>query len=172
MISSLKLQNSCSLEQLSSVIKNLTQDQFTNSFKGLSNSSIGMHVRHILEFYICLQTRTGDVVNYDERLRNGLLETIPEVALNMINDLIVWMNQIDESDLLAFASNDGNPGDTCNTSLTRELQYLSDHTVHHLAILKLIFVYELPHVVLPQYFGYAYSTIKHLENVHANLPSA
>jgi uncharacterized damage-inducible protein DinB len=162
MIAELKQQNIHSLQQLASVIQQLNESQFTTNYKGLSGSSIGMHVRHILEFYTCLQVQSESILNYDSRERNGLLETLPALAIESISAVITWVDQVQEEQDITFTNNDVQNGENCCTSLSRELQYLSDHTVHHMAILKLIFLYELPDINIDPYFGYAFSTIKNL----------
>ena len=41
----------------------------------LTGSSIGQHIRHIIEFYHCLLSQANkSVVNYDLRKRNSLIE--------------------------------------------------------------------------------------------------
>lgn len=163
MIAELKQQNIHSLQQLASVVQQLSDVQYTNSYKGLSGSSLGMHVRHILEFYTCLKVQSESILNYDNRERNGLLETLPALAIENISAIINWVEQVQEEQDIIFTNNDVQIGENCCTSLSRELQYLSDHTVHHMAILKLIFLYELPEIIIDPYFGYAFSTIKNLK---------
>ena len=51
--------------------------------------SIGKHVRHVVEFYECLLLNSiNDVVNYDERKRNLLLEENLKYTIDYITEII------------------------------------------------------------------------------------
>jgi len=54
------------------------------------------------------------------------------------------------------------------TCLARELTYLADHGVHHLAMVRITLVQELPHVSYPQELGVAASTRNHQARQAAN----
>ena len=41
------------LRELKHVLLDLEDDAYATSFDLLSNASIGQHVRHVLEFYLC-----------------------------------------------------------------------------------------------------------------------
>src|SRR5215211_5006609 len=67
--------------QLDDSLQQLTDTQYTQPSKRLFNATIGQHVRHIIELFVCLQKgyETG-VVNYEKRKRDLQLETDKEFA--------------------------------------------------------------------------------------------
>ena len=73
------------LDQLQEVLEKLMDDQFIAKCEALGGSSIGQHVRHLLEFFVCLESglATG-TVNYDKRKRDLMLENDRFAALGLI----------------------------------------------------------------------------------------
>src|SRR5689334_15916856 len=57
----------------------------------LSGSTIGQHTRHIIEFYNCLLEQSyqqeNPIINYAKRRRDHAIESRPEHALYLVNDL-------------------------------------------------------------------------------------
>ena len=53
------------------------------------------------------------------------------------------------------------------TTFERELMYNIEHTIHHLAIIKIAIRLVAPHIRLPDNFGVAASTIKHRDSLCA-----
>lgn len=84
----LSIITSDTLSQLRYVINQLTQEEYTLKLTILNQSSVGQHVRHVLEFYICLSQGIGPgVVDYDRRTRNLSIENDPNYANIMLNEL-------------------------------------------------------------------------------------
>ena len=50
------------------------------------------------------------------------------------------------------------------TNEERELVYNIEHAIHHMAIIRIGIENDFPHAHLPDKFGFAYSTIKHLKS--------
>lgn len=71
---------------LNNVLNQLTNEQYQQPCKALSNATIGQHVRHILELYTCLYTgyQTG-IVNYDNRQRDTRIEQDKNFAADLIH---------------------------------------------------------------------------------------
>jgi hypothetical protein len=57
------------------------------------------------------------------------------------------------------------------STLEREMVYLADHTVHHLALVRLGFEALLPGKQLDSTLGVAPSTIKSQPHVYTNVPA-
>lgn len=74
--------------QLRTIIHQLSDAEFIEKLELLNGSSIGQHVRHILEFYICLSDgiKTGEV-DYDKRVRNLSIENNPYYAIRLLDEL-------------------------------------------------------------------------------------
>lgn len=153
------------LDQLCEAIARLTQDQYVKGIK-VEASSIGEHVRHVIEFYQALFNAllsTGGIeLCYDKRKRNFLLETSKDAALqeltNIQADILAMSNK--DFDLTMHSIVDPNaPMIKMRTTQQRELFYLLDHTIHHMAVIKMLA--EQYGVIFSKNFGLAQSTQAH-----------
>ncbi|HLF62236.1 MAG TPA: hypothetical protein VI603_00680 [Saprospiraceae bacterium] len=133
----------------------------------LFGASIGQHTRHFVEFYQCLLDQTalqGSVVNYALRARDIRIEENPEFAAQKIQELCTRILAIQENvpcTLVCDEHVDDNSGITVSTNLEREMIYNIEHTIHHLAIIKIGLFTIAPRIILPAHFGIAPSTIQH-----------
>jgi hypothetical protein len=56
--------------QLSESLNQLSDDEYIRPSTILFNATIGQHVRHIIELFLCLEKGYGEgVVNYEKRKR-------------------------------------------------------------------------------------------------------
>lgn len=155
------------LLELNSVIILMDDKQFSKPLTIFSGSSVGMHARHIIEFYQCLlfQYEKEQVINYDKRERDLLLQSNLEYFTYTINLLIEKLEELDKNSLDAPLSitNDCEHGvaDIINSNLARELHYNLEHTIHHAAFIKIGVLSLMPDVELPKTFGIAPSTLRH-----------
>jgi hypothetical protein len=63
----------------------ISNEQFVQPFKNLSNSTPGQHVRHIIDMFQCLEYgNTTGVVNYESRRRNKDIETNKTLASELL----------------------------------------------------------------------------------------
>lgn len=152
------------LTQLSNVLLQFSEAQFTQPLNIYNGSTIGMHVRHVVEFYECLLSAlsTGEV-NYDLRKRNQLLECFPEACLNSIQDILVKIMELTTDVTLKLSANYSISSDepiTLTTTFFRELLYNIEHTVHHLAIIKMGIAELGNNIAYDENFGVASSTIR------------
>lgn len=133
----------------------------------LFNSNIGQHSRHFIEFFQCLmiQSQQKDgVINYDLRKRNKRIEQEPQYAIETIDHIIEELPHcISSCDLQLETTYDPNTNDTLtvSTCFDRELLYNIEHTIHHLAIIKIGLQLVMPNIELPSHFGFAPSTVKY-----------
>lgn len=147
------------LDQLADLLQRLPEAAYREPLAVLHGHSAGQHTRHVVEFYECLLADFDHgTVNYDARLRNPLLEADPQTALLTLHHLARRLERLPEEVPLRLESEEGSPAPT---SLSRELCYLVEHTVHHLAILKIALNVALPHFFIPETFGVAHSTLRH-----------
>ena len=76
------------LNELGDVISQLTPDQYNQPLEVLSDSTIGQHIRHTLEFFICLiDGRNNSEINYDQRKHDNVIETDLNIALSVIDSI-------------------------------------------------------------------------------------
>jgi hypothetical protein len=133
----------------------------------LFGASIGQHTRHFIEFYQCLLDQTagqGQTVNYALRARDLRIEEDPSFAAGLVDEICERLQAIPENiacTLICDEHVDNNNGITVQTNLERELIYNIEHTIHHLAIIKIGLFAVAPRIALPEHFGVAPSTIQH-----------
>ena len=64
------------LRALKGVLLDMSDAVYATPLNVLSDSSIGQHVRHVLEFYLCLlHAQDSGIFNYDARQRDLELQT-------------------------------------------------------------------------------------------------
>ncbi len=161
------LQNT--LQQLSDLLVQLNQEEYVNKDELLSGSSIGMHVRHIIEFVQCVITANdGTNLCYDHRKRDITLETSPTIARETISAIIHLLNEVNESKTIYLEGCyglDQHHRYEIKSTIERELAYNIEHAIHHMAIIKIAVIHLYPHVSVPAHFGIAHSTVQH-ESIH------
>lgn len=160
------------LDQLAHVVRQLDSADFVRPSPALSQSTIGQHVRHTLEFFQCLERGLpGGVVNYDERERYDLLQESRELALDTMDQIIAFLRSTSENLSLTLEVGYERTSDRTQavpTNYHRELIYNIEHAVHHMALIK-IGVRELaPYVALPADFGVAVSTMRYQAMITAS----
>ncbi len=155
------------LRQLEDVVHQLSEKEFTQPSAALSQSTIGQHLRHTLEFFMCLQAGFDKgVVNYDKRSHDKLVENDKFIALNAISAIKDFIaTQATDKHLKLEVGYERNSEDcvVVDTNYFRELTYNIEHAVHHMAIMKIGIREVAPGTTLPEGFGVAVSTIRHQE---------
>ncbi len=156
------------LNQLSGVVSQITEDDFCKPSHSL-NATVGQHLRHTLEFFICLEQGYGDgVVNYDKRIHNKAMENDRFIALNTIQQIQEFINANQGDKILKLEVGylpDSEECETITTNYMRELVYNIEHAVHHMAIMKIGIREVADYITLPADFGIAVSTLRYKELV-------
>ena len=149
------------LNQYKDVIKQAAQYY---SLERETGSTIGMHVRHVIEhFDEFFNGLTSGQMDYESRQREKVLEKSTEHALNRINTLTDQISSLKTDELLELLTLVESPHADAEkirhtTSVSRELTFLNMHAIHHMALVKEIlrgFDLELDHEI-----GRAPATIK------------
>ena len=159
-----KAYNAALLLQTEELLAQLSDDDLAAPRGLLFGSSIGQHLRHIIEYYgLLLSQHPPGVTNYDKRQRDRRIETDVAHARDSIGRCVGLMSMLRADGPLVLESE--LPGDDAavrqNTSLLRELTYVADHCVHHLAMVRIIVEQDLPHVCFPEELGVAAATRNH-----------
>ena len=146
----------------------LSTQEYCHPIVSLQSSTIGQHTRHFIEFYQCLiaQQREGKV-NYDLRKRNLQIETDPLCASQSIDQILVDLKRLDFDralDQYTWLQTESIP-----TTTIRELLYNVEHTIHHLAIIRIGLCELCPSLVLPGNFGVAPSTVNYRKETTLSL---
>ena len=148
--------------QLNDSLRQITNDEYKSPSCVLTNATIGHHVRHILELFVCLeQGYTIGVVNYEKRKRDYRIETDKEFALDLMMDVFNNLGKPNK-DLILEAEDYYEAVQTVSvpSNYYRELVYNLEHTIHHMALIR-VGINEVSSVQLPEDFGVGYSTIKY-----------
>ena len=68
--------------------------KYTEPLELLSNSTIGQHTRHVVEFFQCLveQCQCSQIIDYDKRQRNKRIETDPNYTIQVLDNLFEQLN--------------------------------------------------------------------------------
>lgn len=153
------------LNQLTTVIEKLGNEEYSKPLSTLSDSSIGKHIRHIIEFYQCLFNGIPEgIVDYDKRERNLKLETDPVFTIAIIRTVISQISNTKDISLVLHTSYE-NQISELRSSVFRELFYNIEHATHHLAIIKIGITQHFSHITTDENLGVAYSTIQYREQV-------
>src|ERR1051326_8426648 len=160
--------NICWLRQALRLLERLDDKAYSATAPGFAPHRAGAHLRHILEFYQCfLDGLESSHIDYDARRRDQSIEHSRHMAARVIKSIIhalesraearqeriVWV-RIEDADT-------GRVRDSfMESSLSRELQALSSHTIHHFALIALTL--RAHGVEMDPVFGIAPSTLRHL----------
>jgi hypothetical protein len=150
--------------QLNDSLSQLSVVEFTRPSNILSNATIGQHVRHIIELFLCLENGYDEgVVNYEKRKRDYRIETDKDFAATLLKEIYHRMNRPNKNLILeAQDYGDAEGTVTIPSNYYREIAYNLEHAVHHMALIR-VGINEISSIVLPREFGVAYSTIKYHE---------
>ena len=146
------------LNELSELLSQLSNEDFSKTCPALSNSSIGEHTRHVIEMFQCLEKQYDlGVVNYDKRKRDQYIQTDTLFAKQSI-DLI--LNQLDKPNKFIQLQQfiDGEEI-LIESNYHRELLYNLEHCIHHQALIK-VAILQLENILVNDNFGVACSTIE------------
>ncbi|CAM0139856.1 unnamed protein product [Umbelopsis sp. WA50703] len=147
----------------------MSPDIYTEESKLMPKSSIGKHIRHMIDHFRILLSNPDlscNDVNYDLRTRKVAAETDPAAAVELIRDLEARLPALSDrpfnTPLVLTATIDPNmPPEQYQSSFGRELWYCCIHAIHHYASIKTICLEHGIHV--PDSFGVAPSTLQHAE---------
>lgn len=156
------------LSELQTLLPKLDNKNFSKRIKILGDGTLGQHIRHIIEFYICLLDGIeGSEVNYDNRNRDVNLETDVNGAWDSLYQIKLRLQKIKNNKMMTLITNlssDEGRREVLVSSLYRELAYCQEHCTHHQALIKVgLQELNLLHLVDPN-FGVAHSTVKYRNN--------
>ncbi|KAL1924339.1 uncharacterized protein VTP21DRAFT_7374 [Calcarisporiella thermophila] len=158
------------LDDCINLLSSITSASFTAESVYVPKSTIGKHVRHLLDhFRILLNRSPHDEVNYDRRDRNIPMEQDKEIAIEEIRRIqsaiattqqAIGMQCESPVRLRATLDPVSQLEMSFDTSFGRELWFCIMHAIHHYALIKVI-CKEFD-IKTPEQFGVAPATILHL----------
>ena len=157
------IENNTLLNEVKVLIQNLTDEEYNEQLSLLSESTLGQHFRHLIEFYIEIKNglKQGEV-SYDKRKRDINIETNRAYAYQTIEEIQMFINSIKHDtpiDFVADYSTQKNKEEKISSSLFRELAYALEHSIHHLAIIKIGLISQGKEV--SENLGVAPSTVRY-----------
>ena len=131
---------------LHSILESITDDHYVKNMMFHHNSSVGGHVRHLLDHYNCLfdAFEKNEKVYYDIRNRNTTVEKFKSEAIKQSNALINRISSLslcsESPKIVVVFLGDHTTGEQyeCESTFHRELSFVSHHAVHHLSTIKLM----------------------------------
>jgi hypothetical protein len=155
------------------LLERLDDRTYATTPEGFAPHRAGAHLRHILEFYQCfLEGQGSSHIDYDARRRDAAIERSREAASAAIRSIIralrtemelrqeriIWVRMED-------AKSAGIREAFMESSISRELQVLSSHTIHHFALIAMTL--RAHGIQMDPDFGMAPSTLRHLAQAEA-----
>ena len=161
------------LRQALVLVAQIDDATFSTSPAGLAPHRVGSHLRHVVEFYQSfLKGLAASRIDYDARKRDEAIERNRQVAGACIRSIITLLDEVSSFDAdwaLAVRVENADEDAYLNSSVGRELQVLSSHTIHHFALIAVTL--RLHGFEVDPDFGMSPSTLRHqaarLELTHA-----
>lgn len=132
------------LAQGNALLERMRDEDYNRSRPGWS--PVGAQFRHVIEHYQSFCAGLPDRrVDYDARAHNALIETCRTHAIDVAGTLqeqLETIGHLPDDFTIVIQMNSGGDAegipDWQSSSIGRELQFLSSHTVHHYALIKLL----------------------------------
>jgi hypothetical protein len=152
--------------QLYDLAGKMSDEEFTKFLPVLLDHSIGRHYRHIIEFFqVMLDGADTGEINYDRRKHDPGLEQNREHCRERLHEIrqAVSLRTAGKLTLRGSYERDGDTTFTLSSSFERELVYNIEHAIHHQAIIRIALQHAFPHVQPDREYGYAFSTLKYMD---------
>ena len=166
------IQNIFFLDQGIQLLEGMSNEVYAQNGHEYFSSGVGKHIRHVLDLYRCFVDAEDDVVDYDARQRNPRIESDRLYAVQEARSIIKGLKSLGrryENQGLRVIKVNSNEGENtegispwCTSSVARELQYIVSHTIHHFALIAMIYQLQGGHP--PKDFGVAPSTLLYEKN--------
>lgn len=143
---------------LINVLHLLSDDEYTKQLPTLEQQTIGQQVRHIIEHWQILQDNySNGIINYANRKRDKNIETNKSFAI----ELLIQLQQRQKQENKKLSITSLNEKEIFTSSYYRELDNVTEHLIHHAAIIKMAILTLNNSIKLPVDFGCAPSTISY-----------
>lgn len=167
-------ENLQALSQLKHFVAELSPGPYRQALGNQGRHTLGKHVRHIIDHYDALLGEgtlpANATIDYEHRQRDTSLEQSPSRAVQRL----AWIERrlqalkrepVHDTTRLAYPA--GGSTMDLDSSLGRELAFLTSHTIHHMAIIGLLA--ESLGIGLSEEFGVHPSTLRHWRREAAQL---
>lgn len=150
-------------DRCESVLDAITAEGYTHALSG--EQPVGSHLRHALEHFQCfVEGLDRGLVDYDARERNEAAERDPEQCRALLRKVrariaAIRPDQLDWPLVVNQIAALGAEPSALNSTVQRELVFLSSHAIHHLAVI--VPLCRSAGIELPQDISLAFSTAAH-----------
>lgn len=154
------------LQKSQILLDNLSNAQLCDASVPPYHSSIGTHIRHILDFYDCIfNLDSENKIDLTARSRNKDVESDCDCAQQYLNSIIKKLNlaPFDVNDTILVTDDLGLGKTEIPYTYGSLLAQANSHTIHHYAIINYIFD-SLGIVINDSDFGYNPTTLKQVSS--------
>lgn len=127
------------LEKAETLLRHISNDIYTDTSLPPYYSSIGGHIRHILDVFDCASmVQKGGEVNLIARERDARIETDKTFALTQIKrvkEAILILAESDLDQIVAVTDDHGCGAETINYTVGALLAQAQSHAIHHYALI-------------------------------------
>ncbi len=167
--------NKEALEQGLVLLDKLTENQLSQVCEPWISSTIGQHIRHVVDMYFALAAaECKDIIDYDVRQRGSNIEKSLGDAKSAMHSVIDWLSQLEMKcqqgleleecslNIKSEVSLSRSVSLEVSSNLLRELVFVGSHAVHHYALIKVIA--KCLEIDVEEWFGVAPATVSYLRN--------
>ncbi len=157
------------IDQGTEILESLNLNHYKEPAKPILDYSIGSHFRHILDLIHALKEGIDKgSADYNNRRRGHIVERDPGEAAKELIELKKWILNLEESNLFteitviseALLSN--NKSVKLQSTIARELLFVSSHAIHHYAIITTAM--KQKGINVNNKIGYAPATVSYLRS--------
>ena len=150
-------------KQALTLLNRLSSPEYNQIAKPYLESSIGQHMRHVLDvFHAAMGWPHSEIIDYDLRRRTHLVESdkmiaidewhsisqcLKEISVEELNNKVNVKNEISLTHKKSALS---------KSTLGRELSFVSSHAIHHFALMRISLSFQ--DINVSKTFGMAPST--------------
>ncbi len=162
------------IDQLAEFIVGLNDEDYNYSHGTVLSSTVGQHLRHILDLYLALINRNQGVADYDNRRRGAAVENCRQVGLQEIASVRQWLTELTDVQIASECviqtevMHSRCTSIQTASSLGRELCFVSSHLTHHLAIMAALA--KLAGCSVSDSVGVAPATASYIRSLPENSP--
>lgn len=152
--------------QITRLLDDLPAEIYSAPIEIFEGASIGQHCRHIYEFYACLarSSMTG-ALDYSDRQRDPALEKDKNQIREAFQQVLPQLAKLDEGRSIRVKGDLSVDPQASRpemiSTMGREMTFVHDHAVHHLAIIRIGLRALAPDFQPEAQLGLAPATIKH-----------
>lgn len=131
------------------LLNRLSAPQYNQIAEPFLQSSIGQHMRHILDvFHATMSWPHCEIIDYDIRRRTHMVEKDKSMAIDEWQGITQWLKGIecDQLNKRLEVKNEVNAtrqiSVLSHSTFARELSFISTHAVHHFALIRVSLFYQ------------------------------